>query len=220
MRKESVSPAILASSLPRNVAKFVDQIKDPSLPPGCSYTLDKEPTKDNLQFCVENTELEIGVSHLARVWILVKGTPVIIPFPELIEKNSGILAHTHPKNHDYSGGLPYLPSSGDVILGNPQKSRKKEFIIHADGITYYTGINKDPVSGADLIPKDAKEAERIFRSFFRYSKEFLTHDKNGKIIFDLTYKELVLDLLGVIVINKEWQELTNKNPLSNFAKEV
>lgn len=193
-----------------------NQIVQKSTEPTLIIDLIKEPSQDELKFIVDNYSSEIGLARLNNneKWMMIKGRLGRFPLPAMIAKKTSIIAHTHPS----SNSLP-LPSPEDTFFAMNLKN--KEFIIHRDGITYFTGLKIHPTSGKLWTPKDDFQEIRKLDQSFVYKQIYrLNHDTEDHRTYRQAYKEDVLDKMGITVIQKVWKELPENNPLSQFPFRV
>jgi len=104
------------------------------------YDLKKEPTKKELTFSVETIPVEIFLFHLTdkRRWKMIEGDRHRIIVPTEIESQADILAHSHLQVGKDMGELP-APEDTDTAKG--------QFIIHTNGLTYFTPMIRHPLTG-------------------------------------------------------------------------
>jgi hypothetical protein len=176
--------------------------------------LASEPTKDELKLIIPNFKSEVGLLRLRNThqWFLIKGDLHEIIIPPALEKKADIIAHTHPSEIALD-----LPMTNDVLL---VQHKRVEFIIHQNGITYFSGINKNPLTEKKLSPKNFEDLDELYESFIKAEVYRLDHDTNDKRKYEDAYKEDILDKLGITIIRKTWQELPDKNPLSGFSMQA
>ncbi|MBF8250225.1 MAG: hypothetical protein HW400_826 [Candidatus Levybacteria bacterium] len=209
--RELIIPPDPKLNISREFLKVFNQLRK-SPEPGRIFELAQEPTKGELKFIVDNSNMEIAIIRLNHdSWrMLGGGTRREVLIPQKFEKASNIIAHSHLSLPNDSGETPALTDCFNL--------KAKEFVFHSDGITYFTGINKHPITGKSWTPKDFNEIKELDHLFvttqlYRVNPDLKKDATN--IPIELAYGDF-LRKLGVVIIQKTWQELSDKNPLSQF----
>jgi len=199
------------STPPAEFLKVLNQIKEEPDPNGI-FQLLSEPTKEELQFLPSNYSNEIGLVKIPNEnWLLVDGKYDHVSIPEDLVNTAEILAHYHPFSN--------IPSAGDAF--DVSVLNKKEFIICADGVIYFTGIKYHPFTGAPWKPEDRDSVVELEVQFeHNIINDVLNPPATQRRTFEKIYQEDFLEKMGVSVVKKTWKELPEKNPLSSFAEEV
>ncbi len=171
------------------------------------FVLHSEPTRNDLRSLSVLGELEviIGRNNDGR-WVLIKGASDYVAVEPEVERHLDIVCHYHPPG-TLLGHFPHLE---DVIIAGI--SRITEIVIHADGLTRFTGLSVDPITQERPIPIDGKE----------FTKGFFEYVQRGKLVeryedYELKYRNFLADA-GVVLDETTWDQLPEVQPISTFVQ--
>jgi hypothetical protein len=178
-------------------------IKDPK--PGRMFDLSGEPTRDELQFLVNNYNEEVSLTHFTflKSWVLTEGKKggreAFRPDVDDVGLVD-VLAHNHPNLPEV---LTTRPSSQDVLNVIPEW---KEIVFDIRGMILYSGPRFHPITGLPWKMEDRDKLTQNDLYFLIRQAEKISTDPEPVIVAKMKPD----------IVFKTWKEVPRKNPLSNF----